>query len=157
MTDIALQQVSVGSFNLLLNDAGNDIRADDGLQTCVIISLFTDKRLPAGQLPEDGTSDPRGWWGDIGDEDRVQIGSYLWLLWREKMLPATVFRAIEYARDALQWLIDDGIARTVNVTGERAGLYQLSLAAEIERPNGEVLRYAYLWDGERAKFQPSAV
>lgn len=151
MTDVALHQIGVGQFGLLLD--GNDLKVDDGLETAVIISLFSDKRLPDGQEPNDGTDDPRGWWGDIGDPENVQIGSYLWLLWREKMVPATVARAIAYARDALQWMISDGIARSVNVTGERAGLYQISLAPEIIRPTGEALRYAYLWDGERAKFQ----
>lgn len=155
MTDIALQQTGVGNFNLLLNAAGNDLLADDGLETAVIISLFSDKRLPAGQTPNDGTNDPRGWWGDIGDEDGKQLGSYLWLLWREKVLPSTVARAIEYCKDALQWMIDDGIAATVNVTGERAGLYQISLGIEILRPTGDTLRYAYLWDGQQAKLQRS--
>lgn len=153
MTDISLQQVSVGNFNLLLNAAETDLLADEGLETCVIISLFSDKRLPNGQTPNDGTTDPRGWWGDIGDTDGVQIGSLLWLLWREKVLPSTVARAIEYAKDALQWMIDDGIARAVNVTGERAGLYQISLGIEIIRPTGETLRYAYLWDGQIRKIQ----
>lgn len=156
MTDIALQQLGVGNFNVLLNAAGNDLLADDGLETAVIISLFSDLRLPNGQPLNDGTNDPRGWWGDMGDEDGVQLGSLLWLLWREKVLPATVARAIEYCRDALQWMIDDGIATTVNVVGERAGLYQISLGIEILRPTGETLRYAYLWDGQRAKFQSSS-
>lgn len=151
MTDLALSQLSVGTFGVTLN--GNDLQSDDGLETAVIVSLFSDKRLANGEEPNDGTDDPRGWWGDIGDADGIQIGSYLWLLWREKMLPPTINRAIEYARDALQWLIEDGIAQSVNVTGERAGLYQISLAAEIIRPTGQALRYAYLWDGERAKFQ----
>lgn len=156
MSDIALQQIGVGNFNLLLNAAGNDLRADDGLETAVIISLFTDKRLPDGQTPNDGTNDPRGWWGDIGDEDRVQIGSYLWLLWRDKVLDSTVARAIDYAKDALQWMIDDRIAAAVKVEGERAGLYQISLGIEILRPTGETLRYAYMWDGQRAKLQRSS-
>lgn len=156
MTDIALQQIGVGNFNILLSEAGTDLREDDGLETAVIISLFTDRRLPAGQLPNDGTIDPRGWWGDLGDDDGVQIGSLLWLLWREKVLPSTVARAIEYAKGALQWMIDDGIASAVNVTGERAGLYQISLGIEIIKPTGEVLRYAYLWDGQTKRFQKAA-
>lgn len=156
MTDVALLQIGVGNFSLLLSAAGNDLLSDEGLETAVIISVFSDKRLPNGQTPNDGTSDPRGWWGDLGDEDGVQIGSYLWLLWREKVLPATISRAIEYCKDALQWMIDDGIAKTVNVIGERAGHYQISLGIEILRPTGETLRYAYLWDGQRAKFQVSS-
>lgn len=152
MTDIALHQVGVGTFDLQLLD-GVDLMSDEGLETAVILSLFTDKRLPMDQQSPDGTDDPRGWWGDIGDPDDVQLGSYLWLLWREKMVPATVSRAVGYTKDALKWMTDDGIARTVNATGERVGLDQCRVAGEIIRPTGEILRFAYLWDGEKAKFE----
>jgi phage gp46-like protein len=156
MTDIALEQIGVGNFNLRLNAAGNDLLSDEGLETAVILSLFTDRRLPDGRAPNDGTNDPRGWWGDIGDDDGVQIGSHLWLLWREKVLPQTVANAITYCREALQWMIDDGIAVSVDVIGERAGLYQISIGIAILRPTGETLRYAYLWDGQLLKFQRSS-
>jgi phage gp46-like protein len=151
MTDIAVQQIGVGVFGISMD--GGDLRADDGLETAVILSLFTDQRLAAGAALPEGVDDPRGWWGDMGEDDGVQWGSLLWLLWREKVVPATVARAIEYCRDALQWMIDDGIARAVNVVGERAGLYQISVGIEIVRPTGEAVRYAYLWDGQRLKFQ----
>lgn len=150
MTDIALQQIGVGVFGPVLD--GNDLLADEGLETAVILSLFTDRRLPDGATPPDGTNDPRGWWGDIGDPDGVQIGSRLWLLWREKMLPKTVSDAVVYCKEALQWMITDGIARVVNVSAERAGLYQISIGIEIIKPAGDALRFAYLWDGQRAKF-----
>lgn len=155
MTDIALQQIGVGQFGVQLS--GNDLLADDGLETAVIISLFSDRRLPDGQQPNDGTDDPRGWWGDIGDADGVLLGSLMWLLWREKMLPETVARARDYCRQALQWMVDDGIARTVTVTAERAGVYQISVGIEIIRPKGDALRYAYLWDGQVAKFVRASV
>lgn len=153
MTDIALQQYGAGQFSIALNSDGTDLLADDGLETAVIISLFTDRRLPDGPSPPDGTDDPRGWWGDIGDADGVQTGSLLWTLWREKVLPPTVSRAIEYCQQALQWMIDDSIASAVSVTGERAGLYQISLAVDIVKPDKKTLRYAYLWDGQLAKFK----
>jgi len=149
MTDILLQQVGVGEFNIQLD--ANDILADEGLETSVLLSLFTDRRLPSGEAPPDGTDDPRGWWGDIGDEDGVQMGSLLWLLWREKVLPSTASKARDYCAQALQWMIDDGIARAVTVDAERGGLYQLSIAIQIVRPDGDSLRYAYLWDGQRAR------
>lgn len=151
MTDISLAQIGVGQFGIQMDVA--DLLADEGLETAAIISLFTDRRLADGQVPPDGASDPRGWWGDIGDTDGIKIGSLLWLLWREKVLPSTIASAIAYCRTALQWMIDDGIARSVNVTAERAGLYQISIGIEITRPSGDVLRYAYLWDGQLAKLK----
>jgi phage gp46-like protein len=149
MTDIALHQIGVGTFGVSLS--GADLLADDGLETSVIISLFSDARLPSDQGPPDGTTDPRGWWGDIGDADGVKVGSLLWTLWREKVTPATIARAIEYCRGALQWMIDDSIASAINVIGERAGLYQISLGIEIIKQDGDTLQYSYLWDGQAAK------
>lgn len=151
MTDVALQQLGVGQFGIGVT--ADDLLADDGLETAVVISIFSDRRLPDGTAPNDGTNNPRGWWGDIGDPDGVPIGSLLWLLWREKVLPETVARAKEYCQQALRWMIDDGIARAVSVTAERAGLSQISIGIEIARPSGEVRRFAYLWDGQRARLQ----
>lgn len=151
MTDIALLQLGVGQFGVSRTRDGSDLLAEDGLETAVILSLFSDAR--AASPSPDGSEDPRGWWGDIGDEDGVRLGSLIWTLFREKVLPATVSLAITYCRDALQWMIRDGIARAVNVTAERGGLYQISIGIEIIRPLGESIRYAYLWDGQLAKFQ----
>lgn len=149
MTDIALKQLSVGTFNLAL--LGNDLEADDGMETAVILSLFSDARAPDGTVPPDGTGNPRGWWGDVGDPDGKELGSLLWLLWREKVLPPTVARARDYCRYALRWMIEDGIAAAVNVQAERGGMYQISVGIEIIKPTGQALRYAYLWDGQAAK------
>lgn len=89
---------------------------DDGLQTAVILSLFTDRRAnPDDTLPS-ASSDLRGWWGDdypVVPGDR--IGSRRWLLSREKQLQSVLNRVIEYDQEALQWLIDDGVASSVTV------------------------------------------
>lgn len=151
MTDIALDQLGVGEFGISLNASGGDLLVDDGLETAVTLSLFTDRRLADGKTPPDGSTDPRGWWGDIGDGDGAQLGSHLWLLWREKITSTTIADAIAHCKAALQWMLDDGIARTINVTAERAGLFQISIAIEIIKPSGKALRYAYLWGGQAAK------
>lgn len=151
MTDIALDQLSVGEFGIRLNAAGGDLLADDGLETAVTLSLFTDRRLSDGKAPPDGSTDPRGWWGDIGDDDGVQLGSHLWLLWREKITSKTIADAIAYCKTALQWMLDDGIARTVDVTAERNGLDRIYIGIAITKPSGDALRYSYLWDGQQQK------
>lgn len=108
---------------------------DDGLETAVIISLFTDRRANADDAIPDGSNDLRGWWADsFNDVENDKIGSRIWLLSREKQLPAVLVRAREYALEALQWLIDDGVAQSVEVvaTNPRSGI--LALAVSIYRP-----------------------
>ena len=96
-----------------------DLAPDDGLETAVILSLFTDRRArPDDPLP-DG-SDRRGWWADAYPRASARagqdpIGSRLWLLEREKDTREVVNRARDYAEEALQWLVDDGIAERIEV------------------------------------------
>lgn len=128
---------------------GNDLQLDDGLQTSIIISLFSDRRARADDsLPgEDG--DRRGWWADAyslieGD----QIGSRLWLLSREKELTETLRRAKEYAEEALAWLVTDGIAARVEVTPSVPRRGVLGLAVAVLRLDGRLENFQYdvLWE-----------
>lgn len=98
------------------SQAGNQLEIDDGLESAVIISLFTDRRAADDDVIPDGTTNRRGWWADAYPEiEADQIGSRLWLLFREKDTQAVVTRAREYAEEALAWLIDDGVASQVVV------------------------------------------
>lgn len=124
------------------------LQAAEPLVRAVVISLFTWRRArPDDELPG---SDRFGWWGDgfatvAGD----RIGSRLWLLSREKLVPRTIERAREYAREALDWLIEDGVASRVEVTAERYGLDGLALACRIYRSAGGApvdLRFSNAWE-----------
>lgn len=119
---------------------------EDPLVRAVIISLFTWRRAN----PDDVTEGRRmGWWGDTTSaEVNDRIGSRLWLLSREKVLPETINRAREYAREALQWMLDDGLASRVTVEAERRGVDGIALAVTIIRADGRplVLRFDDLWE-----------
>jgi len=130
-----------------------DLVTDDGLQTAVVISLFTDRRVTAEELP-DGETDLRGFWGDVsppvaGDK----LGSKLWLLAREKATTDVLARAREYAEESLAWLVEDQVASSVTVTTEylRPGL--MAMAIIINRPSGETVnyRYDYNWQQQLAR------
>jgi phage gp46-like protein len=122
------------------------LQSDADLQTAVLISLFTDRLAEVDDaLPEVGAL-RRGWWGDAlsgVSGSRGRIGSRLWLLSREKMLPETVNRAREYAQEALAWLVLEGAARRVTVQAQVAGEAVLGLSIQIERNQGQVLQYRY--------------
>lgn len=122
---------------------------DDPLVRAVIISLFTWRRAN----PDDVTEGRKmGWWGDTtSDVTGDRIGSRLWLLAREKILPATLNRAREYAREALDWMIEDGLASRVEIVVERYGVDGIALIATIYRTDGRplVLRFDDLWETVR--------
>lgn len=117
-----------------------------------------------------GRGDRRGWWGDWYapaqlDLMRAQgtiatvpapgtlpqpadrIGSRLWLLSRSKDLAETVAAAKDYITEALQWLIDDGVAAAVGVVVTPAENDTLQFAVKITRPSGDVVgfKYDYAW------------
>lgn len=160
MSDLALIWNAETMLADLLLDQGQ-IVPDHGLRTAILISLFSDARAPEeAALPEAG-QDRRGWWGDVlannagpqagsaADPDR--IGSLLWLLARAKVTPQVLAEARQYAEDALDWLVRDGIARTVRVTASaaRAGAVPdvLVLHVEVDRPDGPGRqRWDFAWD-----------
>lgn len=96
--------------------SGAQLEGDDGLETAIVLSLFTDRRAADDDALPDGTDDRRGWWADAyPDVDGDAIGSRLWLLFREKETQAVVQRAREYTEEALAWLLEDGVASRVVV------------------------------------------
>ncbi|CAP44777.1 phage GP46 family protein [Bordetella petrii] len=142
--DLALRYDSGAKvFDLLLD--GGDLATDEGLTTAVVLSLFTDRRaLPEDRLP-DGATDRRGWWADAYNSR--PHGSRLWLLCREKELDSVLRRAQQYAEEALAWLVEDQIARAVEVEAVHLRRGVLQLLIGIVRSDGTVLQrqYEYVW------------
>ncbi len=128
------------------------LHSTDPLVRAVLISLFTWRRAkPDDALPDPSPNAPRqGWWGDsFPPVPNDRIGSRLWLLSRAKLLPETVALAKEYAQEALQWLVDDGVASRVEVEAERQGLHTLALACRIYKTGGAApinVRFTDVWE-----------
>lgn len=127
--------------------ADGDLVLDDGLGSLVLMSLLTDARAAPVEAP--GETDLRGWWGDALS-DRP-LGGKLWTLSRAKTTAENTRRAVDFARGALVWLVEDGIAASVDVEAQRidgAGSgATLRLDVTIRRGAGplERLSYDFLW------------
>jgi phage gp46-like protein len=94
---------------------GSGLDTTNDLATAVIVSLFTDRLADAAdKLPQNET-DRKGWWGDTyADNTGDLIGSRLWLLFRTTANDRTPLIAKSYILEALQWLIDDGVAGAID-------------------------------------------
>lgn len=148
--DIALKY-NDGVIDLDFGDGGNAI--DDTLRTAVIISLFTDRRADDDDTLPDGSNDRRGWWGDTyPDVDGDLTGSRIWLLSRSKQIPDVLRHAETYAKEALQWMIDDGVASFIEAIAENPFNSVMMLSIHITRPNGDVIGYTFksFWEAEYA-------
>jgi len=98
-----------------------ELTIEDGLETAVIMSLFTDGRASIEDtLPDSGSEDRRGWWGDqVAEVKDDEIGSKLWLLERSTTIQETLINAEIYIKDCLQWMIDDAVIIDFDIEMER--------------------------------------
>lgn len=139
--DIALQFDPIQMRADMLLSRGSLVDGDD-LGTAVILSLFTDRRALAEDTLPDASASRRGWWGDAF-ASTGPMGSRLWLLLREKQTRETVNRARDYAQEALNWLVEQGVARRVVVQTEVVRIGVLGLVIHIERNQMPPERYRW--------------
>jgi phage gp46-like protein len=157
MTDIALKWIDAEP-DAVVN--GADLLRDDGLESAVIISLACDARADENDQLPIGEPSRRGWWGDqFSDAANDRTGSKLWLLWREPRNAQTLERAKGYCEVALRWMIDDGVASSIECvtsfhsvaeltsTDVRSDLFALLMEIAIKKPDGgrETFRFARQW------------
>lgn len=141
-----------------INPAG--LRAEQALATAVLICLQTDVRVEATELRDGDTN--RGWPGDAFhlESGETPLGSKLWLLRRRALTAGIELDAEDYAREALQTLIDqDAVTRCdVTATADRAR-NRLDLEISLHgRDGGRIFnrRFAVLWDQANGISNPLA-
>lgn len=133
-----------------------DISGDEGLETAVIISLFSDARATQDMIDAiDKDGDLRGFWGDVTRPDD-STGSLLWTLKRSKQLTSTLAKAQGYCQSALKWLIDDKVADRVDVRSRYLAPASGVMVIEVDiyRPgsaNPVQYRYGYEWAAQLLK------
>jgi len=156
MTDIRLEITESGG-DLALN--GFDLDRDDGLESAVVMSLFTDARCLPEQIP-DKDGNPRGYWGDsYATEDGDNTGSLLWLLKREKRVNRVLNQARDYCQQALAWMVADQIASRVDVNTEYLESGVMMIRANIYRPTGDsvAFQFDYAWDQQALRSSSSTI
>jgi phage gp46-like protein len=121
---------------------GPALQSGDDLQTAVLISLFTDRLALPSDVTTDG--DRRGWWGD---DPKYPIGSRLWLLDRVKGPQDVPQRAQDYAAEALQWLIDDGVVARFDIAAQWITPDRLDLSVIANRRDGSrvTMKFPNVW------------
>jgi len=157
LADLALAwSNTTGDADLLMIDS--DLASDRGLETAIALSLFTDRRAQDDDTPPSGDShDRRGWWADeFAVVQGDLIGSRLWLLDRSKLTNETVLNAQQYATEALQWLIDDEVAASIDVTITQlpSPLFPTLIASglligvALQNPGADpvTFQFAHVWD-----------
>jgi len=139
MTDfeVKINNDQIASRFGLAMDRG-DIATRPGLRSTVIYLLFTDQRAQGDELLPGDSLDRRGFWADqwINQSPLNSEGSLLWLLRGAPETDETLLRAENYARVALQVLITNNVAVSVDVRGRWLQPGVLALALEIPLVRG---------------------
>ena len=135
-------------------------RSEQALATAVLICLMTDVRVDATELPKGQTN--RGWPGDAFDRERGEtpLGSKLWLLRRRALTEGLEVVAQDYARQAMQTLINQGAAVRCDVTAvANRPANRLDLNIVLFGRDGTQIfnrRFGVLWDQANGVSDPLA-
>src|SRR5471032_1175811 len=143
MSDTAITWIpalGIGDWAL----SGAQLATGNDIETAVYISLFSDRAANPDDVIPDGSGDPRGWWGDTGQEQ--PIGSRLWLLGRAKQTTDALNLAKDYITEALQWLIDDGVVGSFDITVEWSAVGRLGANVVAHRPAGGPTAMQFFWN-----------
>jgi phage gp46-like protein len=131
---------------------GQILATNQDLVTAVTISLFTNRLAdPSDILPIPNSTDRGGWWGSTYLQTDplagFQLGSRLWLLARSVSNTQLLITAQGYCQEALAWLTQRGVAKTVTVTtsflnGDQS---KLSIGITIIKPSRQAVNWSYNW------------
>ena len=161
MPDIRVKSVLVPSpiattFDWL-QSANGMLDETAAIADAVTIALATDGRAnPDDEIPTPGSTDLRGWWGDL-DADTIwggwPIGSRLWLFSRSAITDAAAKRGatvsqIQAAISAcMQPFVDNMICSQFGLDVERQGIEEIAARIVVYRgPKSAIaLQYQDLW------------
>ncbi len=114
----------------------------DGLDNAVYLSLFM----------------PDYWGNDIADDDQKYDSEIPVIMAEQTLTNQTRLDIIEAAKNALNWMLDNGIASNIDVIAEIPEIGRLYLAVTITEPEQEdpsTFAYSLNWDAQEIIIQES--
>lgn len=153
MSDLRLKRTEQWDFDLEFN--GQDLVLADDMETAVIISLFTWARRASEDPDPTPGGDQMGWWADETLEPSGDfVGGKLWLSQRSKITPDLFLQIDQWGSEALDWMIQDGVADSVTFTVERsATLDRVDLLIQLSK-GGRIpvdYRYELNWEAQTSR------
>ena len=140
--DVRLIRKDDGLFDLTVSN--NILETVDGFETAIIVSLLTDARAPSSSVQS--PSRRRGWVGNIiTAASGRELGSRLWLFSQSRLTDAILNDLAIAAQESLNWMVEDGIAKSVVATVLKTDLRSVIVNITITTIEGKEQRYAVLW------------
>lgn len=142
--DFQLLKNSNDIFDLVIENG--EFKTINSFDTAIFMSLFCERR--ADESEQSVNFLRRGWWGNLlGLIEGFEIGSKLWLLFQSRVTQDTANFATTYAKDGLQWLVEDGFLDDILVTSQIVENDKVRLDIVLMRSNNVVdSRSFILWE-----------
>lgn len=121
-TDLLVEQGGDGIFDLVLDEANRDLAVTQGMESALIVSLFSDRRARPDEVPD--PMQRRGWTGDLVSDVPGDVhGSGLWLYEQRRTFGeqapagrgATQAGLRSEGQQALEWLVAERLVSSVGV------------------------------------------
>lgn len=114
---------------------------------CVLNSIGTHARAePADNVPPGGRN---GFWADAFEDSATNTGSRVWLVQRAAKNQADLNRIVSAVEECLLWMVREGLAESVTVTGTLGSTPDAALlTVTLVEPDGTktVVVFPNLWD-----------
>lgn len=128
-----------------------DLEKDAGFETAMLISLFSDARLTLDEINQAhlNDNDLRGYWADALSGENT--GSKLRLLSRSKVTPKLLDQIISYAKEAWQWMIDEGAVKEFKINAQREEDNSITISVQVYRPNAiesSTFKFSLNWSAQ---------
>lgn len=139
MTTDAVLNTTRGYYDISITDGQIDVA--EFFDTSLLYSIFGERRASPEEVIE--PQQRRGW---IGNND-YENGSKIWLLYQSRLTRDVLNRLEDEAQKALQWLVDDGFAVSIDDVVVSLSGGRVLLDVTIRRSRDKVDRRNFvLWD-----------
>ena len=140
MSSDAILTTDSGAYDFTL-DANGDIATAEFFDTSILYSLFGERRASADEVVDPQRR--RGW---IGNGD-IENGSKIWLFSQARLTRTNMNRIGDEAKKALQWMVDDGFAVSIDDPTVTISRGRLLLGVVIRRSRDRIDRRLYdIWE-----------
>lgn len=141
-----------GYGEMVLDD--RDVERDPGLETCVLITLGTNRKINTDDVKPDNSLDSGGWWGDaVPVIEGDLVGTRLWLLRRAKTNNELINASKEYLKEGFQWMLNDNVISNLYVETWIAEKDTLGIILGFLRPNLQTIYYKYFYNWENQELR----
>lgn len=114
--DLKITRLDDGTYDLTIGENG-DLEGVRNFDTAIVLTVLSERRASESEVIVNSLR--RGWWGNtLADIPDFEMGSKLWLLSQSRKTANELNLALTYSQNAFNWMIVQGFAQSVDVTGE---------------------------------------